>query len=597
MEQEILDKMAREQRMSPFERYLRTLPVAVCETFRSGGCIVAASFQPSGQNLTTPDAAEIEALFPQTIKFHNNQVLDAVKLSGEPAVCGKKVLVLFSGGPAAGGNNVLVGLFKALGPQNKLFGVKAGPGGLLKGDTFEITEEKAKLILNMGGFDFLGSDRTKIEDLEQFEKVRQVCRDQQIDAIVVVGGDDSNTNAAFLAEKLFSGVHEYGRGVQVIGVPKTIDGDLQAGNLLPISFGFDTATKIYAEMVGNLAQDTPSSRKYYHFVKIMGRSASHVALCTAQMVRPTITLISEEIAAKQLSLDEIVAGLAKTILLRAAKGIRHGVVIVPEGLIEFIPQCKALIAELNSALDALKEKLVAASIEEKKAIIRNSLSEGATKTLDSFPEEFRTMLLLDRDSHGNLPVSLIETEKLLIMMTEVKIEEMQKNSENYPFISKFNDEERNAFKKFKFSTLSHFLGYEGRCGAPSKFDMAFCLNLGLCAGSLILAGKTGYMAAITDLDKGGKALAIPFASLLNIEQRGAKKKAVIKKALVELDSPAFLNLKAHRKYWAAGDYFHSSGPRQFAGPKEVTDRGPIMVMVNQGYTTFTFNLGEEMQIF
>jgi diphosphate-dependent phosphofructokinase len=597
MEQTILEKMAREQRMSPFERYLRTLPVAVCDTFRNGKDIVAAAFEPSGQTLTSPDSAQVEAFFPGTIKSHNNQVLNAVKIPEAPAVSGKKVLVLFSGGPAAGGNNVLVGLFKALGPQNKLFGVKAGPGGLLKGDTFEITEENARIILNMGGFDFLGSDRTKIEDLEQFEMVKQVCRDQNINAIVVVGGDDSNTNAAFLAEKLFSGVHRDGRGVQVIGVPKTIDGDLQAGNLLPISFGFDTATKIYAETVGNIAQDTPSSRKYYHFVKIMGRSASHVALCTAQIVRPTITLISEEIAERQLSLDVIVTGIAMTIAYRAAKNIRHGVVLIPEGLIEFIPECKSLIAELNQALDALKDKLTGISIEEKKTIIRNSLSEEAQKTLHSFPEEFRTMLLLDRDSHGNLPVSQIETEKLLILLTDAKIQAMQKNPEDFPFLSKFNEEEREAFKKYKFSTLFHFLGYEGRCGAPSKFDMAFCLNLGLCAGSLILAGKTGYMASITDLDKGGRALAIPLTGLLNIEQRGAKKKMVIKKALVELDSPAFLNQKAHRKYWASGDYFHSSGPRQFAGPKEVTDRGPILVMLNQGYDTFTFNLGEEMNIF
>lgn len=597
MEQEILDKMAREQRMSPFERYLRTLPVAVCGIFRSGGKIIAAAFEPSGQNLCTPDAAQIEALFPETIKSHNNQVLNTIQNAGAPAVCGKKVLVLFSGGPAAGGNNVIVGLFKALGPQNKLFGVKAGPGGLLKGDTFEITEENAKIILNMGGFDFLGSDRTKIEELAQFEKVKQVCRDQQINAIVVVGGDDSNTNAAFLAERLFSGVHEDGRGVQVLGVPKTIDGDLQSGNLLPISFGFDTATKIYAEMVGNIAQDTPSSRKYYHFVKIMGRSASHVALCTAQMVRPTITLISEEVAARQLSLDEIVTDLSMTIASRAANNIRHGVVIIPEGLIEFIPQCKALIAELDPALENLKDRLAGVSVEEKKAIIRDSLSEEAQKTLDGFPEEFRTMLLLARDSHGNLPVSQIETEKLLIMLTDAKIHDMQKNPESFPFLSKFSEEEMAAFKKFKLGTLSHFLGYEGRCGAPSKFDMAFCLNLGLCAGSLVLAGKTGYIASITDLDKGGRALAIPLTGLLNIEQRGAKKKAVIKKALVELDSPAFLHQKAHREYWAAGDYFHSTGPRQFSGPREVTDRGPIMVMVNQGYTTFTFNLGEEMPIF
>jgi len=596
MDPVILEKMAREQRMSPFERYLRTLPVNVSQVFRDGKGIAAASFKETGQTLVTPDSEQIATLFPGTIKSHGNHVLETVK--GAPqGVSGKKVLVLFSGGPAAGGNNVLVGLFKALCPANKLFGVKAGPGGLLKGQTFEITEEGAKSILNMGGFDFLGSDRTKIEEPEQFEKVKQVCKDQSIDAIVVVGGDDSNTNAAFLAEKLFTGIHADGRGVQVIGVPKTIDGDLQIGKLLPISFGFDTATKIYAEMVGNIAQDTPSSRKYYHFIKIMGRSASHVALGVAQMVRPTITLISEEVEAEAMSLDEIATGIAKTIAHRAAKGIAHGVVIIPEGLIEFIPECKSLIAELNPALDALKDKLVGTTIEQKKTIISESLTEASRKTLDSLPEAFRTMLLLDRDSHGNLPVSQIETEKLLIEMVDAKVKAMHQDPAAFEFFTRFNPEELAGFKKYKFAALAHFLGYEGRCGAPSKFDMAFCLNLGLTAGSLILAGKTGYMASLTDLDKGGKALAIPLTGLLNIEQRGVKKKVVIKKALVELDSPAFLNQKKYRTYWAAGDYFHSTGPRQFQGPVDVTDAGPISAMLNQGYAGVTFDMGEAIQVF
>jgi len=596
MDQAILDKMAREQRNSPFERYLRTLPVSVTSVFLDGKKIVPASFKESGETLVTPDADQIATLFPGTIKSHGNKVLETVK-GGVASVSGKKVLVLFSGGPAAGGNNVLVGLFKALSPANKLLGVKAGPGGLLKGETFEITEAGAKTILNMGGFDFLGSDRTKIESPEQFELVKKVCKEQAIDALVVIGGDDSNTNAAFLAEKLFTGIHADGRGVQVIGVPKTIDGDLQVGKLLPISFGFDTATKIYAEMVGNIAQDTPSSRKYYHFIKIMGRSASHVALAVAQMVRPTITLVSEEVEAQKISLDDIATGIAKTIAHRAAKGIHHGTVICPEGLIEFVPECKALIAELNPALDNLKDKLEGATIEQKKKIIRDSLTDASKKTLDSLPEEFRTMLLLDRDAHGNLPVSQIETEKLLIQMVQAKVKDMQKNPGAFEFFSRFSADEMAGFKKYKFGALAHFMGYEGRCGAPTKFDMAFCLNLGLTAGSLILAGKTGYMASVTDLDKGGKALAIPLTGLLNIEQRGAKKKVVIKKALVELDSPAFLSQKTYRTYWAVGDYFHSTGPRQYAGPKEVTDSGPMTAMLNQGYTTMTFDLGQDVQVF
>jgi pyrophosphate--fructose-6-phosphate 1-phosphotransferase len=315
------------------------------------------------------------------------------------------------------------------------------------------------------------------------------------------------------------------------------------------------------------------------------------------MVRPTITLVSEEVEDRNMSLDQIATGIAQTIAHRAAKGIHHGIVIIPEGLIEFIPECKALIAELNPTLDALKDKLEGASIEQKKNIIRDSLTGTSKKTLDSLPEAFRTMLLLDRDSHGNLPVSQIETEKLLIQMTEAKIKAMLKNPEQFEFFSRFNPDEMAGFKKYKFGALAHFLGYEGRCGAPTKFDMAFCLNLGLTAGSLILAGKTGYMASVTDLDKGGKALAIPLTGLLNIERRGAKKKVVIKKALVELDSPAFQNQKTYRKYWAVGDYFHSVGPRQYNGPKDVTDSGPITAMLNQGYKTVTYNLGEDVQIF
>ena len=596
MDQAILAKHDAEKRNSPFERFLRALPVSVTDVFLNGKAIQAASFKETGETLITPDTEQVSAYFPNTMKNHANKVLETVK-GGVAPVSGKKVLVLFSGGPAAGGNNVLVGLYKALCPANKLFGVKAGPGGLLKGQTFEITEEGAKSVLNLGGFDFLGSDRTKIESDEQFELVKKVCKEQAVDAIVIVGGDDSNTNAGFLAEKLFTGIHADGRGVQVIGVPKTIDGDLQVGKHLPISFGFDTATKIYAETIGNIAQDTPSSRKYYHFIKIMGRSASHVALGAAALVRPTIVLISEEVEAKAKSLDQIVTEIATVAAQRATKGIAHGVVVIPEGLIEFIPEFKSIIAELNPALDRLKDKLEGASLEEKKTIVRDSLTDASKVTLDSLPEAFRTMLLLDRDSHGNLPVSQIETEKLLMELVADKVKAMQAAPESFPVIKAFSADELAAFKKYKFGSLNHFLGYEGRCGAPTKFDMAFCLNLGLVAGSLILAGKTGYMAAVTDLDKGGRGLAIPITGLMNIEQRGAKKKVVIKKALVELDSPAFKHLQAVREVWASADYFQSPGPRQYSGPVDVTDNGPVISMMNQGYTTYTYNLGQTVSVF
>jgi pyrophosphate--fructose-6-phosphate 1-phosphotransferase len=599
MDYDKLEKMAREKGMSPFESFLRTLPVAVSAAFRQGGEIGPAAFRGTGEFLSTPDSARIAMQFPRSVEAHRNEVLEAAGDAPPSAVsAGKKVLVLFSGGPASGGNNVIVGLFKALGSRNHLYGVKAGPGGLLRGDTFEIVEKDMRRVLNTGGFDFLGSDRTKIEDLRQFDRVKQVCREQGIDALVVIGGDDSNTNAAFLAEQLFEGVHEDGRGVQVIGVPKTIDGDLQVGKLLPISFGFDTATKIYSGIVGNIAQDTPSSRKYYHFVRVMGRSASHVALAIAQRVRPSITFISEEIAERGHSLEAIVDGIADTIARRAARGIHHGVVIVPEGLIEFVPECRALISELNRVIGERKGELARMSPEEKKEAIPPLLSPSSRKTLDGFPEEYRTMLLLDRDDHGNLPVSQIETERLLMRLTADRIRRLQCEPDPAdPILRKLTPPEREEFGRFRFSPISHFLGYEGRCGAPSKFDQAFTLNLGLCAGSLVLAGRTGFMASMTDLEKGGRPVAIPLSGLLNVESRGGREKIVIRKALVRLDSPAFLALKEYRKYWAAGDYFHSTGPRQYCGPKEVTDRMPITVMLDQGYESSVYDLGEEVPIF
>lgn len=598
MDKAILEKMAREKGTSPFERCLKQKPVPVCQAFRNSREIVPATFRKTGQILSTPDAGRIAPLFPNTVAAHGNRVLEAVR-DVEPApVTGKKVVVLFSGGPAAGGNNVIVGLHRALGPRNPLFGVQAGPGGLIKGNAFPIGEAEARNILNMGGFDFLGSDRTKIEAVHQFDRVREVCREKAVDAMVVVGGDDSNTNAAFLAEHLFRDVHPDGRGVQVIGVPKTIDGDLQVPGLLPISFGFDTATRIYAAIVGNIAKDTPSSRKYYHFIKIMGRSASHVALEVALMIRPSMTFVSEEVAARGFTLDRMVEGIAYTIARRAARGIAHGVVIIPEGLIEFVPEFRRLIAELNRVIDAHKARIDALSPEDRKGFIRGELSPENQASLDGLPEEFRTMLLLDRDDHGNLPVSQIQTERLLMHLAADKIHAMQRDPEAFdPLFRKFTGEEMEAFAAFRFNPLAHFLGYEGRCGAPSKFDMAYTLNLGLCAGSLVLAGKTGYMASVTDLDSGGRPVAIPLTGLMNLEHRGAKEKVVIRKALVDLGSPAFNHLKAYRKYWAAGDYFNSTGPRQYWGPETVTDGMPLAVILNNGYRSPLFDLGKELPVF
>ncbi len=576
-----------ENHNSLFENEIRKLSVPVCDIFVKDGKIVPAKFEKTERKIGTSDVNEVNKEFPKTVKETENKILKGI--SGSVNVSGKRVAVLFSGGPAAGGHNVIIGLKKVLGDGNVLFGVKNGPKGLLEGTLFEIKEEDVKRILNTGGFDFLGSDRTKIKTEEQYEAVRKTVRDYQLNGIVVVGGDDSNTNAAVLAELL------YDMGVQVIGVPKTIDGDLQIGDILPISFGFDTATKIYSELVGNILQDTPSSRKYWHFIKLMGRSASHVALEVALQTRPAITLISEEVEAKKMSLGEIVKSICDVILTRASKGINHGVIVIPEGLIEFIPEMKSLISELNDIMGHYGEDISKMfTFEEKKDFIYKKLTADSAKLMASLPDEFEKMLLLDRDAHGNLQVSQIPTEKLLITMVEERINEIKNHPEEISYLN-LDEKGIERVKKFKFATNNHFFGYEGRCGAPSLFDAAYTLNLGLCAGSLILDGKTGYIASVTDFDKGGSVLALPLTGLLNIERRHGKNEMVIKKGLVEVDSPAFKFFEKRRKDWAEKDLFTSPGPRQLWGP--VSKQIPITVALNRGYSSLDFNLGKETKVF
>ena len=416
----------------------------------------------------------------------------------------------------------------------------------------------------------LGSDRTRIKSAEQFAQVRETCIRHNLDAIVVVGGDDSNTNAAVLAESLFTGVKADGSGVQVIGVPKTIDGDLQVGDLLSISFGFDTATRIYSEMVGNILQDTSSSLKYWHFVKLMGRSASHVALEVALQTKPAIALISEEIAAKQESLASIIDRVAKVIVERSHKGMNYGVLLAPEGLIEFIPEMNAMIAELNDVLAHHAAEFASLTDDEAKAaFVGGKLTAGNAQLLASLPHYIVNMLLAERDSHGNLQVSLIPTEQLLIDMAKQRVRELDPN--------------------VPFAAHNHFLGYEGRCGAPTLFDAAYTYNLGLTAGSLILDGRTGYMATITGLASGGAPQAIPLAGLINIERRHGKDEFVIEKALVRMDSPAMQFFAARRDEWAASDLFSSPGPRQFWGP--TTHQLPISVALNSGADSLMFRIG------
>jgi diphosphate-dependent phosphofructokinase len=557
---------------SPFEAMLRALPLQPVATFLATGRLAPVTFSEvlvSGGGLSE----EIKSTFPVLIQSQRGV------LGSQPGalVSGKNIAVFFSGGPAAGGHNVIVGLKEILGNDNSLYGVKAGPKGLLAGDLFEITDVSD--IRNTGGFDFLGSDRTKITTSEQFEKVRHWVAHYKLDGIVVVGGDDSNTNAAFLAENLSD------LNCTVVGVPKTIDGDLQVSPWVPISFGFDTATRIYAELVGNILKDTPSSRKYWHFVKLMGRSASHIALEVALQTQPTITLISEEIAEKKQSLDTIITDMAKTVVRRAISGRDYGVVLVPEGVIEFIPDVADLITELNDLMG--NPHAHALVLDARHSHVVSGLSAAGKTAFLALPEVIQTKLLMDRDSHGNLQVSQIPSELLFVESIAAKVSAIQSNPD--AFLPGLSAQELTILAKFSFAPLTHFFGYEGRCGAPSRFDAAYTYNLGLAAGSAALQGLTGHMVGITDMTTGGKAVALPLTSLIHAERRHGKTSYVIKKALVTLDSPAFKAFEGHRDAWALGDSFSSPGPRQYTGP--LSQLMPLTVALNQGYDSANYQLG------
>jgi pyrophosphate--fructose-6-phosphate 1-phosphotransferase len=575
-----------EDHSSMFESEIRKIAVPVSPIFLHNGHIMPAAFRKTTQVVGSADTENVIKEFPGSFKQTENKILEG--FNSTACAAGKRVAVLFSGGPSAGGHNVIAGLKKVLGLNNTLLGVKNGPKGLIDGTLFEIKDSDIPGIINTGGFDFLGTDRTKINTREQYESVKKTAIDNKLNGIIIVGGDDSNTNAAFLAEILMD------QGVQVIGVPKTIDGDLQIGDILPISFGFDTATKIYSEMVGNILQDTPSSHKYWHFIKLMGRSASHVALEVALQTKPAVTLISEEVEAKKMSLSDIVNQICDVIAIRAAKGINHGVVIVPEGLIEFIPEMKSLIAELNEILGKFSEDMQKIfDFDERSDFIYKKLSAESAKLMASLPEEIEKMLLVERDSHGNLQVSQIPTERLLIQMVEEKLKEMKRHPDEVKHLP-ITQAEYKIFSESKFSTNSHFFGYEGRCGAPTLFDAAYTFNLGLAAGSLILDGRTGYIASVTNLDSGGRVIALPLAGLLAIERRHGKNEFVIKKGLVEVDSPAFHYFEDRKPVWAEKDHFSSPGPRQMWGP--VCKQLPATVALNRGYTTIRFNLGEDTEV-
>jgi len=497
------------------------------------------------------DQEEIKKLFPNTYGMPIVEFEPAAEANNKKMNVG----IILSGGQAPGGHNVITGLFdqiKKLNPENRLFGFILGPGGLVDHNYMELTSEIIDEYRNTGGFDMIGSGRTKLEKVDQFEKGLEIIRELDIKAIVIIGGDDSNTNACVLAE--YYAAKNY--GVQVIGCPKTIDGDLK-NEQIETSFGFDTACKTYSELIGNIERDCNSARKYWHFIKVMGRSASHIALECALQTQPNICLISEEIEQKAMSLDDIVEYIANAVAARAADGNNFGTVIIPEGVIEFIPAIKKLIAQLNDVLALPEVKNMGRT--ETIDFAKSHLTDENLAVFNSLPVGVARQLALDRDPHGNVQVSLIETEKLLSTMVAQKLEKMKKEGK---YVG-------------KFGTQHHFFGYEGRCAAPSNFDADYCYALGTSAAQLIANGKTGYMAIVKNTTAPAEqwiAGGVPITMMMNMEKRAGEMKPVIRKALVELDGAPFKEFAAHRDEWARKTAYVYPGPIQYWGPTEVCDQ-------------------------
>ncbi len=505
------------------------------------------------------DQEAIRRLFPNTyglpeIRFEKNPN----PVPSKPINVG----VILSGGQAPGGHNVISGLFdgiKKINRDSRLFGFLMGPGGLVDHKYIELTSAIIDEYRNTGGFDIIGSGRTKLEKVDQFDKGLEILKELNIQALVIIGGDDSNTNAAILAEYY----KEKNTGIQVIGCPKTIDGDLK-NEVIETSFGFDTATKVYSEVIGNIERDCNSAKKYWHFIKLMGRSASHIALECALQCQPNICLISEEVEAKNMSLDDIVKYIGDIVISRAQDGNNFGVVLVPEGLIEFIPEYKRLIRELNELLGANKAVVKSMHEDELTKFILANLSAENIAALKKLPEEVSRQLMLDRDPHGNVQVSLIETEKLLSGLVGEYV----------------NKNEAFQAAKGKYSSQHHFFGYEGRCADPSNFDADYCYSLGFNAAALIKSGVTGYMSSIRNLVKpavqwipGG----IPITMMMNVERRNAEDKPVIQKALVRLDGKPFLKFASQRDTWAHNTCYVYPGPIQYFGPAEVCDQPSMTI--------------------
>ncbi len=505
---------------------------------------------------------EIKKLFPNT---YGMPIVEFVP-SDEVVNKRMNVGVILSGGQAPGGHNVITGLFdqvKKLNPENRVYGFILGPGGLVDHNYIELTKEIIDNYRNTGGFDMIGSGRTKLETVDQFEKGLEIIRQLGINAIVIIGGDDSNTNACVLAE--YYAAKKY--GVQVIGCPKTIDGDLK-NEQIEASFGFDTATKTYSELIGNIERDCNSARKYWHFIKVMGRSASHIALECALQCQPNICLVSEEVEQKDMTLNQIVDQLCEAIAYRASKGMNFGTVIVPEGLIEFIPAIGRLIHELNDLLAAHGSEYKDLDKAAQRAYIISHLSKQNAETFETLPSGVARQLSLDRDPHGNVQVSLIETEKLLSDMCEVRLAQWKKEGK---YVG-------------KFATLHHFFGYEGRCAAPSNFDADYCYALGTSAAQLIANGKTGYMAIVKSTTAPADewvAGGVPITMMMNIERRNGEMKPVIRKALVELDGKPFKAFAAMRDKWAKETCYVYPGPIQYWGPSSVCDKTTMTLALEQ----------------
>ena len=511
------------------------------------------------------DKEEIEKLFKDV---YGGPIVSFSNAGESLNLANKNVGVILSGGQAPGGHNVIAGLYDAIkqaNPNNKLYGFLGGPSGIIDGKYVEFDDKFIDAYRNTGGFDIIGSGRTKLETEEQFEKSLKVCQALNINAIVIIGGDDSNTNACMLAQWLKA----KNTGIQVIGCPKTIDGDLK-NSQIEISFGFDTATKTYAELVGNIQRDANSAKKYWHFIKLMGRSATHVGLEVALQTQPNIALISEEVEAKKQSLKSIVDYITDVVVKRAEKGKNFGVALIPEGLIEFIPEMKTMIQSLNDLLAVLEkdEAFVNAANEAKYEIISSKLDKDNAFVFNSLPSLIKAQLLMDRDPHGNVQVSKIETEKLLIEMVKENLKKLKAEG-------KYNG---------KFSEQAHFFGYEGRCAMPSNFDADYCYSLGYNAFALILAGLTGYLSSVKNLTAPAaewRAGGVPLTMMMNMEKRHGVMKPVIQKALVELDGPVFKEFEANRENYALNDCYIFPGAIQYYGPTEVCDNTTITLQLEQ----------------